>query len=219
MAISRTQISAKVIDYLPIAANTTIVPEGAIDGAIDVALLWHSRYSPRTCLTIGTGDGSTSYFDLPSDLMWVKRVESPYGGTPPTYIADWEVHYGTAGYEIVFETPPGSGDLFGIHYAGKWSLDHADEDDIPLFASLAAAWICIRQASRMAQDVSTTINADTTDYARSVSQWIRIKEQFIGLYARMVGLSADYVNSGAPPPAFRVGALRYDRQFDRWFWA
>lgn len=220
MALDRNTTIKTVQSLVPIATNPDIVPNAALASAFDVAVLWHGRHVPRQALELGTGDGANCYFSLPSDYQTLDQVESVYGGTPPAYLAatTWEVHFGTAGHELVFETAPGSGDVFGMHYTGKWTeatLNPLDEKPI---AFLTAALLCMRQASSMAQNVSTMFEADIINFGSLARVWISLKDQWVSLYAQAVGVSAAAVQEGAPPPAWGMGTVASTDRYVRFWW-
>lgn len=221
MAIEQSEVRARIRGLIPTTVDMVEFPESSLDFAIEAALIWHTRFFPRARLELGTGDGAESVFALPSDFLRIRKVEYEYGETPPEYLAatGWSVHLGTAGEEIVFESAPGSAEVFGIHYTGRWSLDAMGDDDRNPLAMLSCAYVSMRQAARMADYLEPSLEADVVNYDNKSNQWVRLKDHFISLYAMFYGLSADAVRKGMPPAAFGFGVVPEKHRFARWFWA
>lgn len=223
MTVATADVYARIRSLIPAAAGPGTVewPETALDHGIEMALLWHSRFVSRQCIGTDTGDGITFYFDLPSDFLRLRRVEYPYGGTPPTYLSanDYELYMGTAGEQIFFETAPGSASLFGLHYTGKWTLTTLNSDDKGPIASLACAYLCKRRAATLSDYTDPSIVADTVDYRGRARDWLSLEDHFIDMYSMAFGLSAKSVKEGAPAPAYGVGTVPFATRYGRWWWA
>ena len=211
-------LSGLITKVVPVAGTS---PYGTadLDAAINMALVWHSRFRPSTEVYLGTGNGTRAYWDLPDDCLAVRRVEYPISSTPPIFVTTWTTTVGSAGQpQVVFFDPPGSGEVFGIHYAGIWTVaDLPDYQTGPL-SYLAGAWICMAQAARMAEYIGHSIAADVLDYRGLTSQWLTIKDHLLRMYAQAEGLSASAVQSGAPPIAYGLGTIVRSEMFRRWLW-
>lgn len=220
MAIEDQEIYARIKNLIPTTSGTATYPPETLEFALEAARVWHSRLLPKSSLYIGTGDSSSTIWDLPDDSLRIKRVEYPYGESPPKYVSssEWETHLGTAGPEIIFNSAPGSGDTFGIHYSGVWDLSDMSESDKPTLSYLACAWICMRRASAMSDTIDPIINADIISYGSKARAWMQLKDHFITLYAQMTGLSADAVKSGKPAIAFGKAPTPITRRYPRWWW-
>lgn len=218
--VAGTVLYDRIRTLISSTSNNDLFGTTVMDHAIEAAVLWHSQFKPKRGIQIGTGSGSTYYYALNSDVIHVRLVENPYGGTPPTYVnaADWHVHRGTAGLELVFESAPGSGDLFAIHYSGEWTLSEIPDSEAMPIAYLACAVLCMREAARMAGNLSPIIDADTVDYRDHSRIWTNLSKQFMNMYASSYGLSARAVESGAPPPAFAVGEVPSHNRYERFWW-
>ncbi len=218
--VAGTILYDRIKTLIPSTTDNDLFGTTKMDHALEAAVLWHSQFKPRRGLQIGTGSGSTYYYDINSDAIHVRLLENPYAGTPPTYVnaADWHVHQGTTSLELVFEDAPDSGDLFGIHYSGEWTLAQIAEVDAMSIAYLACSVLCMREATRMSSNLSPLIDADTVDYRDHSRSWRMLSKQFMGMYATSYGLSADAVESGAPPPAFAVGEAPHHQRYARFWW-
>lgn len=219
MAVA-ADIYNKIYSLIPSTSSTGLFGTAVLSYAIDGGLLWHSQFKPQRGLEMGTGTGTTAYFDLPDDFIHLRLVEYPYGGTPPTYVSatDWHVHQGTSTKELVFESSPDSAAVFGMHYDGTWTLAEVPAaGEMPL-AYLSCAFLCIREATRLASNISPLIDADVVDYRDHSRSWLRLSEEFMNMYASAYGLSAKAIRSGAPPPAFAVGAVSLHQRYDRFWW-
>lgn len=220
MAIEDHEIYERVKNLIPTTSGTATYPPETLEFSLEAARYWHSRLIPKPSLYLGTGDASTTAWTLPEDLVRVRRVEKPYGESPPSYASsgDWETHLGTAGAEIVFESAPGSGDVFGIHYSGIWEMSDLDDSDRTPLSYLACAWICMRRASAMSDTIDPIINADVISYGSKARAWMQLKDHFVTLYAQTTGQSADAVTEGRPPVAFGKAPTPTRRRYARWWW-
>lgn len=215
-----TAIYNNIYALIPSTTSTDLFGTAVLAIAIDGGLLWHSQFKPQRVLQMGTGTGTTAYFDLPDDFIHMRLVEYPYGGTPPTYVSatDWHVHQGTAVDELVFETSPDNGETLGIHYDGTWTLAEVPATGEMPLAYLSCAFLCIREATRLASNISPLIDADVVDYRDHSRSWLRLSEEFMGMYASAYGLSAKTIKSGAPPPAFAIGKVSLHQRYDHFWW-
>lgn len=208
---------ARVQALIPVTAGTVVFGSAELAEAVRMALIWHSRFKPAPMFTVIEADGS-GFYALPADCIRVNSVEYPYPGTPPTYSNQWSLHMGTRGSPELFFMLPRPGERFGLYYRGFWTVESLPEFDEQPLAFLAAAWIAIYEASRMAEVVGTTISAEIVDYRGLVNQWLNIKDHCLRLYAQSQGLSADAVQSGQPPPAWGFSYVNTPAKFERWFW-
>jgi hypothetical protein len=225
MSINPTDVYARVRSLIssagtPDTGTNLLFPTSSLEHALEAAVLWHSQFKPRTILWLGTPDGDTAIFDLPEDLVSVKRVESPYGDVPPIFIpaTDWVLHQGTVGYELIFDTAPGSGDVFGIFYNGVWGTPNLGSPSLMPMAYLSCAFLSMREAARFAGNITPLLDADTIDYRSQSGAWVRLSNEFMSLYARSYGLSMKQVQQGAPPLAFGIGPAPSHARYERFWW-
>jgi hypothetical protein len=220
MSVSAGSIQQRINDLFDDTTDVDLFPANAITTSIEAALLWHAQFKPRYALYMGTGDGSTAIFSLPSDLIDIRSVEMPYGGTPTEWIqsTDWEEHQGTVDVEIVFDTSPGSAEVFAVHYSGEWTLDTAPSKAAIPLSYLACSFLCMRQSTRMAGHLHPAITAEVVNYQSLSGQWIRLSDHFLTMYSQTVGVSAKNVREGAPPPAFAIGEVPSKNRYDRFWW-
>ncbi len=220
MSINPSDVYTRVNSLLQFSGTALLYPASVLSNALEAAMLWHSQFKSRQALWLGTADGAAAIFDLPDDLIAIRKVESPYGGTPPNYLSaiDWALHQGTAGFELVLNEAPGSGDLFGVHYNGTWGTPDLSSDALIPMAYLSCAFLSIREAARFAGNVSPLIEADVVDYRSQSSAWVRLSEEFMGMYAKCYSLSVKQVQQGAPSPAFGIGAIPAHARYERFWW-
>lgn len=220
MAISAQDVYDRINNLVPTSTGTPYYPIETLEFAVEAARIWHSRLIPKPAVQLGTGDGSQTDYDLPDDMVRLKRIEYPFGTAPPAYLnsEDWEVHRGTAGLEVVFDTAPGSGKVFGVHYSGVWGLSDMDEEDRSSLSYLACAWLCMRRAAAMADTIDPIINADVINYGSKARVWMQLKDHFVNLYAQTKGLSSRAVREGKPQVAFGKASSASKKRYDRWWW-
>lgn len=218
MPVTESDIIAILESLIP-EAGSDVVTDAAKSDAVQAALDWHSRLNPKYTVQIGTADG-TKIYAAPSRFITINRIEVPYGSAPPQYLAGtaWDLHRGTAGYEIIFSTDPGSGEVYAIHYETYWDVDDLDERDKNKIAYLAAAWISLRRAALSASDVGSVITANTVNYVNQTRQWMDLADKFITFYATSTGISAKHVRDGIVDPASGLGQVPQFKLYDRVFW-
>lgn len=220
MAVEINSIVELVKGMIPELRNSAIGTASDLNMAGSAAFEWHSRYKPRPAVWHGTADGSGVY-SLPSDLLSITAVESPWGENPPAYLSRsaWYVHeIGNGSAELMFSTDPGSGTHFAVHYWAEWTPATAPERDKYKLAYLAAAWLSLRRATLSASSTSSVMAADTTNFVDQTRQWLSIFEKFVLLYATVTGLSAKEIMQGAPDPACGLGQVPYANLYQRIFW-
>lgn len=221
MTVQMGSVVDRVYGHIPSTIGTALFPTPVVENAVEVGLLWHSRFLPRKVLYLGTAtSGTVQIFTLPSDLWAVRAVEYPYGEAPVSYLksTDYTVKPGTSAMELIFDTAPGSGDVFGVHYQGAWTLDQLDVAYTQPIALLTAATLCIREAARMASMHSPLIEAEVVDYRDHSRAWVSLKKEFISMYANAVGVSSETILKGAPTPAFAIGAVPSHQRYQRFWW-
>ena len=220
MSINEGRVNAIIEVLIPAVGDTSMFGQDVLEHSLQTALLWHSQFLPRRAVMMGTGDGSTTHWDLPDDLIYVRKVESPYGEAPPVYLpgTEWQMHQGSVNFEIILADTVGSGDVFAVHYAGEWTIDLLKSKEDKAMAHLACAFICTREATRMAHSVSPIIEAEVVNYRDLSRSWLNLYGHFVGLYAQFYGLSAARVKAGAPPYAFAVGAAPLHQRYRRFWW-
>jgi len=220
MAIEEHEIHERVTNLIPTSDNSDYYPAETLEFALEAALIWHSRLMPKPSLYLGTGDASTSAWLLPDDTIRVRRIEKPYGESPPEYLSssEWETHLGEDGPEIIFTTTPGSADVFGMHYSGIWELEDLAESYKSSISYLACAWLCMRRAATMTDTIDPIINADVINYGSKARGWIELKDHFTNLYAQSTGLDARQVRLGRPAIAFGKAATPISNRYPRWWW-
>jgi len=220
MAIEEHEIYDRINKLIPTSEDSDYYPPVALDFALEAARIWHSTMLPKPSLIIHEGDGLQTKWDLPEDVVRIKRIEKPYGRSLPQYIgsSEWTTHLSEDGPEIIFASAPGDGEEFGIHYSGIWQLSDMSKNDRPAITYLVAAWISMRRAAAMSDVIDPLIEADTVNYADRSQGWINLKNHFITLYAQIKGLSAKSVRDGSPPIAFGKASTPVSRRYTRWWW-
>jgi len=218
MTVTDSDIIAILESLIP-ETSSDVVTEAAKSDAVQAALDWHSRLNPKYTVQLGTADG-TKIYSAPTRFLSISRIEVPYGSAPPVYLAGtaWDLHYGTAGYEIVFATDPGSGEVFAIHYDAYWDIGDIDTRDKNKIAYLAAAWLSLRRAALSASDVGSVITANNVNYSSQAKRWMELADKFITFYATSTGISAKHVMEGAVAPASGLGRVPQFQLYDRVFW-
>jgi hypothetical protein len=220
MSINPSDVYARVNSLIQTTATTQLFPVTSLEHALEAAVLWHSQFKPRTVLWFGTPDGASTIFELPEDLIAIKKVESPYGETPPTVLpaTEWVLHQGSVDCEVIFTSAPGSGDVFGVYYTGAWGTPDLGSASLIPMAYLSCAFLAMREATRFAGNITPLIDADTIDYRNQSGAWTRLSNEFVSMYAKCYGLSVKQVQAGAPPPAFGIGTVPSHARYERFWW-
>lgn len=196
------------------------VTDARRDAALRSALNRYSNDRPVLRVSAETAGAGSALVVVPTgwetDFSKLIRIEYPSGESDPVYLRNGEVVAETQAdgtKKLRFRTfvPTASGPKFRALFTARHTIDDLGDDgeaaaatttipagDRPLFADIAAHYLCRMLASLCAKDAAPNINADTTDQAGPAQRYGASAASFLKAYLEQIGSGE---NSG-PAVAF-----------------
>lgn len=192
----RAEVEALVQDD----ANFAVLKEVNTHGVIALRMLNLDR--PRVVVKDITGDNTSSY-DIESEgfvkqYSDMKTVEYPADETPPVFRRRDDIWFiyedpsKTVGEQLrlrFFTLQPNTAETIRMTFTIPFVIGDLADTGFNALVFKTASLVLAALGSKFAQTTSSTIDADSVDYAGRSNNFIFLSEKYEKEYKRMVGLS------------------------------